>query len=547
MRLPEGETIRWYLACAAVAGVMLIGFAAGCDSAEGPALRTMRRMHLMKLSGSATVQPGGNVQSAMNGAATVNFAAGTFNLGATTLNSGNALLFAPNFGSHLVFGVGSNSGFVSTGTLTNVTIGAVGQGADITSTGDVLKHVYGSTALHIIGNRIQYGTGGQGDIFGLYLATPNGVPQNGLQVEWNYLHDSPNTDRNWELWYIENANLDHNTFFNIHDGGHIEHPYGNVSFSDNYGTSLIRMGQEIEGYSDSTQPGLFVENNVFYDWQSLDQSANSFAVSVVANYTPDTVISGNFFRASFAAGANAVGNWGYMIESGAPGAVVQNNTGVGNWKNTVVSSSNPATPTQIIGNMVYGAGAGTFADEPGNGWNGAYTASGNQFLPLASAPQPPANTNAGPTTQPTPPTPPPAPVPTVVITPGPSKFNDVVTWTALPATAVDLIFNLTTTGGNAPYGPYVIPAPGAAGSAVFGNGQLPDGWGYVGSFSVVGSAGTLATGSIPAFTSTGTFSDNPPPATQPVVPTTQVFHVTETGTITFNSAGVPSGTLTVGP
>lgn len=330
------------------------------------------------------------IQAAINAAHpgdTVSFPAGTFDIhGSLTLRNGVTLLFAPSFRTDLIFHVGSGSAFVSAGPLTNATLGKVGRGADIVSTGDVLTNFFASANLSIIGNRMKYGTGGKGEIFAVYLATPIGQTQNGLRIEYNDFHDSPNTDRNWEIWYARNATLNFNTFFNVHDGGHLMDPQGNVSFSYNTGTELQRMGQEIEGYADSSQPGLTVVGNAFYDWKSLDPDGNSFALSVVANYTPDVVVKGNYLAATIAPGGDARGRFGFAIEVGGENPVVEDNTIVGSW----VAAVSAAEPALIEDNDVYGQNAwGTFAGEEGQFGMGSFTAVDNTTNPNpAAAPAP---------------------------------------------------------------------------------------------------------------------------------------------------------------
>ena len=137
------------------------------------------------------------------------------------------------------------------------------------------------------------------------------------------------------------------------DGGHLMEPKDNCSFSYNTGTQLRRMAQEIQGNTPSS--GLRVVGNVFSDW--VQPYYDSFGVSVVNDKSNGTLIEGNDLRATIASGSTwgiadggGAHRFGYGIEAGGNGIIVQNNILVGNWIAGVCAS----TPATVQNNRKFG-------------------------------------------------------------------------------------------------------------------------------------------------------------------------------------------------
>ncbi|MBV8782287.1 MAG: hypothetical protein JO353_12900, partial [Phycisphaerae bacterium] len=111
---------------------------------------------------TVTVNPGDNVAVRLSGAQSgdvVQFAAGTFNLGAIAVPSGVTLQGAQNFASHLVFQLSGQDlyGLVLLADASNVTI----TGFDIVSSNGVLGMYQGSgySHIHFTNNHVQHGGG----------------------------------------------------------------------------------------------------------------------------------------------------------------------------------------------------------------------------------------------------------------------------------------------------------------------------------------------------------------------------------------------------
>jgi hypothetical protein len=218
------------------------------------------------------------------------------------------------------------------------------------------------------------------------------MTNNGLQITHNYFHDSPYANRNWCIFYANNANLDYNQFYNIEDGGQIQYPLSNVSFSHNYGTNIHRMGQE--SHTDAQSTVNFI-GNVFYDW--VNPYPDSTGISIVGAESGQVNFQNNYFRSSIAPGSSwgtpdgsGVNRFGFVFEATGYPCNVSGNTFVGVWAACVCSQS---TNTNVWDNTIYGGGLwGNFDGQDGgtvNEWNNSIQSANN-------GPQPPANTFAGP-------------------------------------------------------------------------------------------------------------------------------------------------------
>jgi len=361
------------------------------------------------LAATITATPGDSLQAKIDAAAngTLVIGAGTFNV-AMPLNvhAGTTILGAPNFGSHIVFNLQANDltyyGFLLDANASNVTI----KGLDIVSNHGIVGMYSGSgfTNITITGNQLQYGGGSTSNgtqVEGIFEPVGN---TNNLQITYNYFHDSPATNRNWEIWGCSNSNLDHNLFQNINDGGHFLNVGTNDSFSFNYGSNLHRMGQEIQQALAGSN-GLIVTGNVFYDW--VNPYYDSFGLSVCPA-TTNVVVSNNYVRTSLAAGSgwgppdgDGVSRFGYMIECMSPSLQATGNTLVAVQKTYAGFGAGMATV--VSGNDAWGAASTMFGimggDKGPGGIPGTYVQgpiANATSAGLTGAPNPPANTFAGP-------------------------------------------------------------------------------------------------------------------------------------------------------
>jgi hypothetical protein len=175
----------------------------------------------------------------------VSVEAGTFTIKAPlTVPSGVSITGVNGVNStHIVFNISGGDqnsyGFIIAGGAQNVTI----TGLDISSNHGLIamSQAGGYSNITISYNNFEYGEGQFSDgtlVFGIYGTVSNV----NLQIVHNYFHDSPNSIRNWSIWYASNANFDYNLFYNVNDGGQLDMPIGTVSYSHNYGTLLHRMG-----------------------------------------------------------------------------------------------------------------------------------------------------------------------------------------------------------------------------------------------------------------------------------------------------------------
>jgi hypothetical protein len=375
------------------------------------------------LAATISLSPGANVISAVAGAHpgdTVLFNSGTFNLTAPiNVPNGVTLAGVSPSASHIVFNLPGGSfgsyGIVLGYNQSNITI----ENLDLVSNLGVIQMSNGSgyNNISISYNNLQYG-GGQLPDGTLVFGISGTVLNNNLQITHNYFHDSTQQiSRNWCIWFAQNSNIDYNLFYNIEDGGQIADAGPNVSFSYNYGTHIHRMGQE--GGLDS-QSSMTINGNVFYDW--INPYPDSDALSIVGvsgqmNYT------NNYFRASIAPGSSwgtpdgsGTYRFGIAIEGTGQPANVDGNTFVGTW---ACDYSSTMVNAQVWNNTVWGGALwGDFDGEPGpNGYGSCVTWSNTMNGSANGAPNPPANTFAGPNPSGVATTPVTPPVTTPVTTP----------------------------------------------------------------------------------------------------------------------------------
>jgi len=199
------------------------------------------------------------------------------------------------------------------------------------------------------------------------------IDNKGLIVDNNYFHDFAG----WGgyLWWMDYGSFSNNTFYNLVQGAHILEPGINITVSDNWGTSLQRMGLEIQGNGNLKRPpiNLFVERNVFYNW--IRPYYDSFGLSIVPNYPQNLRIVGNILKGNFTGDWGNTGTqgkrMGYGIEISMQSGLIQDNIVGGEfWYYMSVASKN----TQIYDSHMYGvpnsppeSGPGGYiGDEPGS-------------------------------------------------------------------------------------------------------------------------------------------------------------------------------------
>jgi hypothetical protein len=353
------------------------------------------------LAATINLSPNQNAVSAIGAAHsgdTVIFGAGTFNINSPiTVPSGVTVTGTSLSSSHVVFNLSGGDqtsyGFVIAARASNVTI----EQLDLYSNHGLIQMSLGNPAtdsynnITITHNNLEYGGGGLSN--GSLVYGISGTMINyGLKITHNYFHDSPNSVRNWCIFYAVNSNLDYNQFYNIADGGQIQYPGANVSFSYNYGTHIHRMGQESATFSESS---VTFNGNVFYDW--INPYPDSFGISIVGYQSGEVTFTNNYFKTSTAEGStwgtpdgSGVNRFGFAIEATGSPCNVTGNTFVGSWAVAVCSMS---TNTNIWGNSVYGYSLWGNYDGDAGGRINAY--SNNQYA-FNGAPNPPANTFAGP-------------------------------------------------------------------------------------------------------------------------------------------------------
>jgi hypothetical protein len=355
------------------------------------------------MANTVTVYPGSNVNAVVANAQsgeTIVFASGTYYLNSPlqVTTSGVTLTGVSPNSSHIVFslpgGAFGSYGIVLGYTLSNVTI----ENLDLVSNHGVIQMSNGSgyNNTTIAYNNIQYGPGQLPDgtlVFGISGTVLN----NNLQIVHNYMHDSTDQNsRNWNLWYLQNSNVDYNLFYNIEDGGQLDNCLSNVSFSHNYGTHIHRMGQEAGLFS---QSNITFNGNVFYDW--VQPYPDSDALSIVGPSGTVNYIN-NFFQASVAPGSTwgspdggGTHRFGLAIEGTGQPANVTGNTFVGTW---ACDYSSTMVNAQVWNNTVWGGALwGDFTGEPGPYGYGSVVAWNNNLHSSSNgAPPPPANTYAGP-------------------------------------------------------------------------------------------------------------------------------------------------------
>jgi hypothetical protein len=360
-----------------------------------------------------TANPGDNLQFKLNAAAngTLTLGAGTFNLSQPlSVHSGATVIGAPGLASHLIFHLGPADnqayGLNVDPNASNVTI----SGIDFASNRGVFALMAGNgyNNISFIANSVTHG-GGQTsngvDVFGL----SGTVQVKNLQVCWNLFHDTQNCNRTWYFWAPSNSNFDHNLYTNICDGGQLNSPGANISYSYNYATLLHGKMQET---AEQSANNFQVVGNVSYDYFQMWQESEGVSIcttggNAVSTSNNSVNISNNYFRMNLAAGSSwgpkdpNTNRSGYGIEVGGYPATVSNNVIGGTAIPEFISCM--TTNVQGTGNKLYGTAnlvwnSGAIAGEPGPYGFGSSAIVGTAAdANYSDMPQPPSNTIAGPT------------------------------------------------------------------------------------------------------------------------------------------------------
>lgn len=226
--------------------------------------------------------------------------------------------------------------------------------------------------------------------------------------DYNNVHDSKLSDRDFDIHDCNNVSISHNTFARMHYGGHIDGKLVNLRVVGNDSSHYDKMAWEIQdNHGDEpgrSGDGVLVDSNVVHDWDDPTDTYR-FGISFPLNNTDNVVGSNNYVSLNTTKAPPSGGDlgWAYEFASRNGGKFV-NNTSVGSgtpggeWKEHF-NTSQPNTVSS--GNKAYGKPAwyiwGTENDGRHPSWadDGTSTKQG-QPLPLSSAPPPPN----GATTQP---------------------------------------------------------------------------------------------------------------------------------------------------
>lgn len=276
-----------------------------------------------------------------------------------------------------------------------------------------------------------------------------------MNLNNNWFHDSPNGNRNLEIWGFS-GHYDGNIFENINDGGHLMNP-GNFTFDGNWGQRLHRMALEVQQTSGTTtdRPICSATDNTFFDWlnpyydsMGMSLPIQSGGFDITRNYLRHNAVNGQWGIAD--GGGTQRGSYG--IEAPISGANIYDNDLGG--ERDVEAVSCPGVNTPVHDNRVYG---GTYAwglevGEPGPIGSGNAVGTGNTLDPnLANMPAPKPRPNLTGVTTPT--------LPTTPTNPTPPMNTPQLTLTAiddtsfmvsvanLPVNAFNLILHSISVGG----------------------------------------------------------------------------------------------------
>ncbi len=324
------------------------------------------------------------IQAAINAAMkddVVQFSAGQYDIsGSLQIGAHRTLRGAVQEDSTLVFSTPRNQYAMQLTDASDITI----QGLSLRANCGVILAPHNAQDVNILGNDFVWGYDGT---YYNRLGVRVMGQSDRVAIDGNYFHDSLSSDRNVDLHGTHDTSYSHNTFYRVHDGGHIDGIHNNFSFIGNHGSQIKRMGIEIQDHdANRNHPGgsgIFVEDNVFTDWYKPDPW--SFGLSVPPTWHNDVVVKNNYMSV-FAPGADAPSEgWGDSMGQGAPrpgygievdftSGSVSGNTVVGPWVMGIVSAVGgsvggaPLTDNTAYGSMPWGS----FGVEGGNRGNGVW-------------------------------------------------------------------------------------------------------------------------------------------------------------------------------
>jgi hypothetical protein len=364
-------------------------------------LETRQLMTVLSVTDFGAASNGsGNAQSAVQAALnaakpgdTVSFPAGSYTIdGSVNVPSGVTVIGDSGGNSHIKFNLSGQQlyGFVLNGNDSNVTI----KDLDVVSSNGIISMMNGSAYNNtlITDNRFEYGGGQVGGnlVYGISITVGN----NATDITYNYFHDSPHSNRNWCIFASTNSHFDHNTFYNVFDGGQLQYIGANDTFDYNYATDLQNKLQEGD-ISNATN--FQAIGNVAYDWASTNQS--SMGLSLLSN-TAGTVAAGwsveieNNYIDLALAGNGAGGTSGVVMEvGGGPLTVSGNILGDSTAPSIIQTDTAGSIATN---NQMFGANSwGYYSVEAGpSGTYGAWTTdTGSYNGNLSAMPAAPANNN----------------------------------------------------------------------------------------------------------------------------------------------------------
>jgi hypothetical protein len=370
--------------------------------------------------------------------------------------SGVTLQGDPDGESEIIFKLSGQDlhGIVLPANASNITI----RNVDIVSSNGLIKMCDGQgyNVVTITGCSFEYG-GGQyasgTDVFGIFAT----IPGFGLTISNNLFHDSPNSNRNWELYNQTNLTLKDNTFHNIVDGGHVVEPGNNFIFDHNIGSGIQRMGQEIQGNGVVT--GMQVTNNTFYDWRNPYE--DSFGMSIVMLNAVSPLIQSNYVEFSMAPGAvwgpkdsTGANRFGYGYELGGSNVQLLSNTFVALFR-CGAGYCTASKTTYAKGNTSYDANKfaqwGDFTAETGGAYTNAATLLSDNAVETGPAPLPNVAPVPAPVVVVVAPTPAPVVTPVVPVSTTPPVVTPtapVVAPTAPAVTVKTIVISLVESDGS---------------------------------------------------------------------------------------------------
>jgi hypothetical protein len=164
----------------------------------------------------------------------------------------------------------------------------------------------GTNATKFRNNDLKWGDIGNGYNRLAWFGEFGADGQNGLVIENNTIHDSPNANRVLEIYKWRDGSYSWNRFNNVSDGGHVMDFHGRLDVRGNVFTKMHRMCLEVQ---DPCQDGVLnVLNNVAYDF-ALPYN-DTFPWSFMGRQGKSCDVGFNYVRSDF------TGPWGAATSPG---------------------------------------------------------------------------------------------------------------------------------------------------------------------------------------------------------------------------------------